>query len=292
MNIQNDRKEGVTLSAKTVMEIASKRLTERDMLLLEILRKHRFASRDHLLELVGMKNLKQGKVILNKRLKFLYDNHFVDRAVAYMGPNCSKPTLIYSLDRAYRFMAGKKSWKKCIKHIKMADGTISKRLPITYMHNLVINDMVCIMKRTAEDTGWDMVHVGIEEENFMPIAYKKKSGIVPDVVAIFADIKFGNIFSLFLEVDLGNEGKELIKSKIKHYYMLKTYRTWVDASWYKQHVASHSPSAIVFPHLTFLVGNSNSARHKMIKDALDEWNLNSSVMSLPNFESWLRSQML
>lgn len=289
--MHNDRREGEALSERKVREIASKRMTERDMLLLEILKKHRYASRDQLLELAGMQDLKQGKAILNKRLKFLYDNHFVDRTTAYIGPNASVPSLIYSLDRAYKYIAGKKSWKKCIKHIRMVDGSVNKRLPITYMHNLAINDVAILIKRVAKNKGWDVVHVGIEEENFMPITYRRKSGIVPDVVTVLMDTKCGNLISLFIEVDLGNEGKDLIKSKIRHYFMLKTYKVWVDSIWYKDHIAPYSPSTIVFPHLVFLVGNSNSARHKMIKDALDEWNLSSSVMSLPNFQFWLRSHM-
>lgn len=291
MAYQNDRNEGAILREKEISQTIEKRMTDRDKKIIKILQKHKFASRDHLIQLLDMQNLKQATAILNKRLKFLYDHHFIDRVCTYDRPGSASLPYVYSLDRASKYIVGKKNWKRSIKHIKGVDGKIIKRLPITYMHNLVINDVVCIAKQTAEDIGWTLTYMGVEEENFIPITYKKKSGIVPDIVLVMMDQKSEILLSFFIEVDLGNEGKGLLKSKAGHYNMLKLCRTWIDTNWYKEHVMEYVAPSVLFPHIVFLMGNSNSARNKMMRDALQQWDLHSTVISLSDFRKWIKNQM-
>jgi len=279
----NDRHEGFRLTEEWVNEVRKKRLTERDLRILDILKKHKLVDRDQLLNLVMAKG-KQATQVINKRLKFLYDHHFVDRAYAHIIPGRGASPYIYSLDRACSYIYGIKPWRKIIRHIKGPTGDIIKKLPISYIHNIIINDVVCACMEVSFSQNWHIVYYGVEEDNYIPLNFKNKNAIVPDIILIIKN-ELGDARVFFIEVDLGNEGKDILKAKIDHYNALKVYRTWISEGWYKEFIANES--RLIFPHILFAMGNSNPSRNKMVRDHMHGRSLDGTVIPLSGFSSWL-----
>lgn len=244
-----EREEVTQISASWVDENCRHRVTDRDLELGRLLVKRRLLRRDQV-EILhpGFRGLSQSAAVVNRRLRILFDCHFIDRAFPRVMPGAGSSQAVISIDRAGAHLLDE-PFKRVIKHQKDRLGNIERILPADYKHTLGVNDFECSLVLGSERHGCELLRWRVEHQNLRRFNYNGDQQLRPDGFGIVR-LANGKGRAFFVEYDTGSEDIrsrrrfKKLEAKFKAYAAFKSSGAWTQEDW--------AQSLKKFPALVFL----------------------------------------
>lgn len=212
----------------------AKGLNSRDMKILELLKRFRYMNTEQLYQLVprtgshaSFKELATGHTRLNKRLRFLFDNFFINK---------ESPQLPYGEGTSPQYC-----WlDKCGAYIMTGDihYPYSKYLPQNYSHYSAIVDTFIYLNSLNTNMENRPVRYFRNEVPF------KTVNLIPDCIIVG---NFGEVKPYILEIDRGYKKEKIELAKIE------TYATWKASYLWKQEEWARLVKSCKFPKIIYLV---------------------------------------
>lgn len=227
------------------------RITNRDCELGKLLIKRKLLRRDQIPILhPGFRGLANPEVQVNRRLRILYDSHFIDRCFPNVRQGEGSAQAVIALDRAGALLLGA-TYKRVIKHQKNRFGGIERTLPIDYRHTLGINDFEVSLVQWCMNHEAEMLRWKIDFDNLRRFQFNGEWIIRPDGFGIIRKpIGTGKGKAFFFEYDTGTEDErhrtrfKKLTAKFKSYAAYKASGAWSREDW--------APLLREFPPLVFL----------------------------------------
>jgi len=206
-----------------------KTITTRDIGLLKLLyeNKRRLLRRDQIERLYPVF---ESTKVLNRRLKFLFQKHVIDRIYPPVGLNQGSSQQHICLDRAGIILLEIDNYNKPI----IYDEFHTRRLPLGWEHKVLINEYECVLK----NIDGQLIKYIVED----PIPYNDTK-LIPDIACVIRHDTKG--YNLFLEIDLGTEDIPRVKEKLDNYKHLYLSEAW------KSHPICSIFKTKVFPKVLF-----------------------------------------
>lgn len=203
-------------------------MTIRDADLLRLIHKKRYLRRGQILTLLPEFPSIQ---VLNRRLRFLYEKHFIDKYIPQLPQGMGTSQQYVCLDRAGVIYLELEKYNKPIRYTP--DG--QRYLPADWRHHMQIIDTECYLRKNYN------VRFVYQEKSrrFGPLKQK----LIPDLFAFIRSEKQGDVF--FIEVDMGTEDIGKVKYKIDRYNEYYWSRDWRKEDWTKRFVEPPFPCLIV-----------------------------------------------
>lgn len=234
--------------SKTWVEENSQNLTSRDEGLLKIIHQKRYLKRDQI-EILYPHFASTN--VLNRRLKTLFEKHFIDRFYPSVRTGEGSSQQYVCLDRAGAVLFDLGPFRKPIRY-----GPEGERyLPQDWRHHSLIIDAECAIRKE-----FDVVLMEQEERRI----FGRDRILIPDILTIVRVQNKGGAF--FLEVDMGTEDIGIIREKVERYKQYYWSRAWMREKWVGLFKAP------IFPSLIFL-NNSSEQRREAIRRCTKESNL-------------------
>lgn len=215
----------------------AKQLNARDMKILEYLSKFRYMNTEQLYKLIpsvgnyeAFNNLATGYTRLNKRLRFLFDNFFINK---------ESPQLPYGQGTAPQWC-----WlDKGGEYIMSGDihKPYSKYLPQNYLHYSSIVDTFIYFNRLNKILPNKPIRYFRNETKLDTI------NLIPDCMIVG---NFGEVKPYIIEVDRGYKKEKLEINKIE------TYATWKASYLWKQEEWAKLVKSCPFPKIIYLVDDT------------------------------------
>ncbi|MNY85677.1 hypothetical protein D3C78_18770 [compost metagenome] len=198
-------------------------ITERDMHILEIVAKRRVVSRDQLIYLIGMSEISQAKNIINKRLRVLCREGFIEKTQPYAPPGDGSNQQLITLGRKGSNHLGLK-WKPFLRRIRTIDGDLFLEPPAIYQHQLLLVDIEIEFEKVCKSMNYVLHSVVYEDKT-------KVGSVVPDMFIMIVGSGYGK--PIFIEMDRGTESQAYVKKKLMKYKNLMLSGIWKDQTWAK-----------------------------------------------------------
>lgn len=236
-------------------------LTKRDKDLLELIHKKKFLRRDQ--AQVYLSSFSSSDV-LNKRIRLLYHNYFIDKIYPQVGLGKGSSKQILCLDKAGAILLHIPHFTKPIRYTDNL-----AMLPIYWRHHLRIIDVEIILIEMCKRRNFTL-HT-IEKEYILDAPEKR---IIPDLF-IFIINKSGYV--CFIEIDMGTEDMIRLKNKIRDYEKYYLSNKWLELPW-----TSYFKDP-PYPEILFIT-DDNDKRIKEISRLLKESILTGTVMGWREFQ--------
>lgn len=211
-------------------------VTARDLHLGKMLLKRRIMRRDQIQFLhPGFRDLANPEVQVNRRLRVLYDCHFIDRAFPAIAPGTGSSQAVVALDRAGAIML-EAPFKRVIRHQRDGKGNIQRILPPDYRHTLAIHDFEISLLKHCFATGTELLRWRIEYENQRRFVFNGEHVIRPDGFGIVR-LPNGKGKAFFFEYDTGTEDYRCrnsfkrLTAKLKAYAAYRDSGVWLQEDW-------------------------------------------------------------
>lgn len=211
-------------------------VTARDLHLGRMLLKRRIMRRDQVQVLhPGFRDLANPEVQVNRRLRVLYDCHFIDRTFPQVAPGTGSSQAIVALDRAGAIMVGM-PFKRVIRHQRDIKGNIQRILPLDYRHTLAIHDFEISLLQHCFATGTELLRWRIEHENQRRFMFGQEYVIRPDGFGIVR-LPNGKGKAFLFEYDTGTEDQRCrttfkrLTAKLKAYAAYRDSGVWLQEDW-------------------------------------------------------------
>lgn len=219
------------------IEDLAKELNPRDMKILELLNKFRYMNTEQLYQLVprvgnhaSFKELSTGYTRLNKRLRFLFDNFFINK---------ESPRLPYGEGTSPQYCWLDKGG------VYLMSGDIhhdySKHLPQNYSHYSAIVDTFIYLNKLNNVMENKPVRYFRNEVPF------KTVNLIPDCIIVG---NFGEVKPYILEIDRCYKKEKIELAKIQSYATWKASYLWKQEEWAK--LVKSCP----FPKIIYLIDDS------------------------------------
>lgn len=179
---------------------------------LRLIDEKRYLKRDHILTYMSDKY--PSIRVLNRRLKVLYENYYIDRVFPPVELYKGSSQQFVCLDKAGWYLLG---YDKYNKPFKIRDGILS--LPSGWKHYETILDIDCYLRNK-----YNTLLSNIQRK----IKFQEKE-FIPDLLSVIESKENGFVF--FIEVDMGTEDSKIIKDKIKIYNDYFQSNGWKEGVW-------------------------------------------------------------
>ena len=226
------------------------RLTERDIRLLRLIWQLRLCSRSQVQAISpDFTHLSQQCLILNNRLRVLFEKYCVDRIFPSVPLYSGTSQAHYALDKAGAILLELKNWHPIIKY----KGGV-RILPITARHTLFTNEIVKILTVLARENQVEILRLLRENENKRQfVSNGRQYTLIPDLFIILRHINKGAL--AFIEVDMATEDLNVMKKKVENYNAYLYSNTWKEEwKW------SKNP---VFPKVFIIINNERNVTRRI-----------------------------
>lgn len=259
------------------------RVTDRDVQLGRLLLKRKLLRRDQIEVLhAGFRGLANPEVQINRRLRVLFDSHFIDRVFPNVLPGAGSSQAVIALDRAGAIVLDAQ-FKPVIRHQKDRFGNIARILPINYRHTLGVNDFEVSLVQWCFSNGAEILRWRLDFENVRRFSYNGEWSIRPDGFGIVKTPN-GKGKAFFFEYDTGTEDVRYrtkfkkLTAKFKGYAAYKSSGAWMQEDW--------ASKLKEFPVMIFL--SEDKRRIEPLRELAATMGLNSIINEFENRDSIIK----